>query len=222
MGNSKNIDKVTIAEDIIKSFHEQFAQNQNHHQKLFLQILAVLLTVIVGFGYIYIRIEAKDKNEVNITVETIYLFLSLSLFLLSLAIALLSNMALGFRRDQLVASNMRAKVGILKNPQKNDGYFITSFNPVGKTRFLLWMPEFHLIFFLFLIIIKIILFTGVILNNSCRLELSPCSNLLLTLSMILALLSYIFDFLISIVYWEKWKNYSDNAPDILKGWKYMK
>src|SRR3990172_6735589 len=92
--------------EIVKSFHEQFAQNQNHHQKLFLQVLAVLLTVIVGYEYIYIRIGTKSQ-ELNITIQTLYAFLSLSFYLLSLAIALICNMALGYRRDQLVACNIR-------------------------------------------------------------------------------------------------------------------
>jgi hypothetical protein len=116
------LDRESIGEAIIKSFHEQFAQNQNHHQKLFLQVLAVLLTVLVGFGYLYIRADIRSA-EVKITIETIYVFMLFSLCLLSLSIALVSNMALGFRRDQLVACNIRVKTGTM-TVDSNDGYFL--------------------------------------------------------------------------------------------------
>lgn len=210
------LDKKSIGEEIVKSFHEQFAQNQNHHQKLFLQVLAVLLTILVGFGYLYIRVGV-DSNEVNITIETIYVFLSLSFYLLTLSIALISNMALGFRRDQLVACNIRVKSGAMcVNTDNDNGYFISDFNPVGKHTYLLWMPEFHIIFFFLLLIIKVLLFSSLLFSSSYDINFKSSPNTLIRISIVMASLSFIVDFCVSIRYWKKWRSYSENAPKILQ------
>ena len=209
-----DLNKKTIGEDIIKSFHEQFAQNQNHHQKLFLQVLAVLLTVLVGFGYLYIRANVKS-TEVKVTTETIYVFMLLSSYLLSLSIALISNMALGFRRDQLVACNIRVKTGTLI-VNSNDGYFIGDFNPVGKHKYLLWMPEFHIIFFFTLLIVKILLILSLLLSSDYNLIYSADPNTMITISVFMSFFSFVVDFLVSLRYWKKWRSYSEKAPEILK------
>jgi len=207
----------TLGDEIVKSFHEQFAQNQNHHQKLFLQVLAVLLTVLVGFGYLYIRVGAK-QNGINVTLETIYAFLAMSMFLLSLAIALILNMSLGFRRDQLVACNIRVKIGVMKVDDKNtDSYFPSKFNPVGKTNFFTWMPEFHQIFFVALILIKVILIGSLTLNSNMPIFINnKIPNILITLSFAFSLLSFILDFFVAFWYCHKWKRYSNDAPSRLK------
>ena len=208
------LDNKLIGEDIVNSFHEQFAQNQNHHQKLFLQVLAVLLTVLVGFGYLYIRVDVESK-EVKITSETIYVFMSLSFYLLSLSIALISNMALGFRRDQLVACNIRVKTGTM-TLKSNDNYFIGDFNPVGKHKYILWMPEFHIIFFFTLLLIKILLITSLLFSSAYNIGFSATPNTLITISVVMAFASFVLDFFVSLRYWKKWSYYSENAPSILK------
>jgi len=208
------LDNKSIGEDIVKSFHEQFAQNQNHHQKLFLQVLAVLLTVLVGFGYLYIRANVESK-EVKITSETIYVFMSLSFYLLSLSIALISNMALGFRRDQLVACNIRVMTNTM-TINTNDNYFIGDFNPVGKHKYILWMPEFHIIFFFTLLIIKVLLILSLLFSSTYSISFSDSPNILITISVVMALLSFILDLYVSLRYWKKWRYYSNNAPSRLK------
>jgi hypothetical protein len=207
----------TLGDEIVKSFHEQFAQNQNHHQKLFLQVLAVLLTVLVGFGYLYIRVDVK-QNDINVTLETIYAYLAVSMFLLSLAIALILNMSLGFRRDQLVACNIRVKIGVMKVDDKNtDCYFPSNFNPVGKTNFITWMPEFHQIFFSALIIFKILIIGSLYFNSNMSVSFNiKAPNTLITVSLTCSLLSFILDFFIAFWYLRKWKKFSDDAPSRLK------
>jgi len=208
--------KHKVGEEIVRSFHEQFAQNQNHHQSLFLQVLTVLLTVLIGFGYLYIRVGAKSE-DVHVTSGTIYIFLALASWLLSLSIALISNMALGFRRDQLVACNIRVKTGTMsKLGEKDTGYFIQGFNPVGKTAYLFWMPEFHMIFFVSLIVIKLLLFLSLILNSDLSIGFSCSPNILITYAIVAICLSFITDLLVSVRYWKKWENHSENAPERLQ------
>lgn len=208
-----------LGANIVKSFHEQFAQNQNHHQRLFLQVLAVLLTVLVGFGYIYIRVGAASE-ELNVTVDALYAFLALAMVLLSLGIALILNMALGFRRDQMVASNIRVKTKVMGiSDPWDEGFFPPSFNPAKeKRRWITWMPEFHQIFFVTLFVVKVLLFFSVILNDEFRLSVvGLCrADWLITSALFAIGVSVLVDVGISCYYHCKWNQYVDDAPSRLK------
>lgn len=223
---------------IVKSFHEQFAQNQNHHQALFVQALAVLVTVLVGFGYVYIRakvpplpgpmpqIQGSPTPEVNVTVEMLYAFLALACLLLSFGIALISNMALGFRRDQAVAANIRVLWGVMPQPKypqddrkfKGVDYFPSSFNPVGKKKFFFWMPEFHQIFLGTLFLVKVTVVLSVWMHPEFNRLLWPISNLkyftLLMVSVVLG--TFVLDGKVVLWYWNKWIDTSNQAPERLK------
>lgn len=206
-------EKSEIRTEIVKSFHEQFAQNQNHHQGLFLQVLAVLLTVITGFGYLYVHFDDPGAG-LKVTIETLYISLALSLYLLSLAIALIVNMALGFRRDQMVACNIRVRVGGMDVPQ-NKGFFPASFNPIKECNCLNWMPEFYLIFFIALFVIKMVFIVSVLSGRDSRIILTSTPNLSLTLSVILMAGSVVLDGYVLKRYWGKWVKYVKEAPEIL-------
>jgi len=134
---------------------EQVAENQNHHQRLFFQIVAVLLSVLAGIGYLYIRVNSASE-DLSIGPGTLGYYLGLSMMLLSTAIANICSMALGFRRDQLVAAKIQLRVCVM-NPNNDNNYFPRSFNPQDKTGRLNWMPEFHKIFFISLISVKVLL-----------------------------------------------------------------
>lgn len=206
--NTKNLLN-SIGKKIVISFHEQFAQNQNHHQKLFLQVLAVLLTVLVGYGYIYIRVGA-EKPEFNITIETLYAFLPLLMCLLSMASALICNMALGFRRDQLMAVNIRMIANVMRKTNEDgldspaDYFFFDSYNPQDKIEVHTWMPEFHMIFFLSLIILKIIFLYG-----AFALECVHLNYVVRHIGTILFIFaSIILDVYVFKKYQNKWKRYA--------------
>src|SRR5574341_1641957 len=207
-----------LGAEIVKSFHEQFAQNQNHHQKLFLQVLTVLLTVLVGFGYIYVRVNAESA-ELNVTIDSLYAFLALAMCLLSLGIALILNMALGFRRDQMVACNIRVKTGVMRIVDSEaEDFFPSTFNPVREKRGCFgWMPEFHKIFFSTLCVVKVLLFFGVILNSEFR---PICrwkdADMLITSALAFTGLSVPFDAFMVRHYHAKWNKNVDGAPSRLK------
>ena len=79
-------EKSKFAEQLALSFHEQFAQNQNHHQRMFVQVLAVLITVLVGFGYAYTGLQngsSDGGNAANMAFDMLYASLMLSMALLS-------------------------------------------------------------------------------------------------------------------------------------------
>ncbi|MBK7374302.1 MAG: hypothetical protein IPJ02_01625 [Chitinophagaceae bacterium] len=61
--NNLKSDVIEIKEDkveIRKSFVAQFAENQNHNQKLFIQFLSSVLFVIIGFAFVYSNTATKS------------------------------------------------------------------------------------------------------------------------------------------------------------------
>lgn len=247
--------------DIVKSFHEQFAQNQNHHQALFVQALAILVTVLVGFGYLYVRVKLPPPKvslssqaviqqptsvavassaihgtassakspmpqdsppEVNVTVETLHAFLSLSCLLLTFGIALISNMALGFRRDQAVATRIRVLSGVMPQPEdavkvlrlKGTAFFPASFNPVDKTVPFIWMPEFHQIFLVTLFLVKVFLVLSVWANPDFRKVLIEGGFFTILMGSAVAA-TFAIDVGVGGWYWLKWHRDAKRAPNWL-------
>ena len=67
--------KKELTKEILKSFHSQFAENQNHQQKLFIHFFSTILIVAIPFGIVFINISdeanlwnvTRDINNGNIT-----------------------------------------------------------------------------------------------------------------------------------------------------------
>ena len=172
--------KKELKYELMKSFHEQFAQNQNHHQNLFIQIVSILLTVIIGFGYTMYNFKTSGgENGIGI-LEFTSAFI-ISEIILVLGVSLVSNMALGFRRDQLMNTRIREFAKITEDTSNDDAkIFSTSYNPMknyfvktnGLTKkiHLDWMPNFHIIFSITLVLVQFILivvyFIKITINNS--------------------------------------------------------
>lgn len=50
-------------QELVKSFHQQFAENQNNHQSAFIQMLSIILTVIVGFGLALLNFGGTSTDK---------------------------------------------------------------------------------------------------------------------------------------------------------------
>jgi hypothetical protein len=150
---------------LLKNIHEQFAENQNHHQAevfKFIAGYAVFITV-----YIYATLYQKEylislfpsgqaledlvmlKGKFIVTKE-IYIFLSVLFFFISeIAYCYVCQIAYGFRRDQIINNIIR----------KNSGHFsMKLFSKYGnpKDKFL-WPPDFYITIISFLYILNSIL-----------------------------------------------------------------
>lgn len=257
--NDMRDDLQNLGLNIVKGFHEQFAQNQNHHQNLFLQALTVLLTALIGFGFVYIRVQPSSvadklsgpaivatsatmpssggkipahggnivsaattpnlqpqspppaKTDIYVTIETLHAFLALATLLLTLGIALICNMALGFRRDQMVAANIRMLAGVMRQEgeplevlvSNSKDFFPGGFNPVRNRGIWDWMPEFHKIFLLTLFLVQILLSYSVFSNPNFATQ--KCSEFTLTMDKV----TYFFiglGVVTFLYYWWKWVN----------------
>ena len=143
----------TQAERLAESFHKQFAVNQNHHQNAFIQLMTLVAPLLAGYAFIFFN---STKEPTAYPPELLYAYYPMAGLILSLSIALIAQMGLGFRRDQLVAANIRIAMKAM-NMGDNDNYFPASFNPQAKGGFLSWLPNFHIIFLSFLVALKAIL-----------------------------------------------------------------
>src|SRR4051812_39468995 len=98
-------------DELLKSFHEQFAGNQNHHQTLFIQFISAVFVVIIGYVFVYTNTSidasffSSTRDKVTGEHITSYAIIHLigSYFLaqiiLTLLCSLTMNIGYGFRRD---------------------------------------------------------------------------------------------------------------------------
>ncbi|MCR8561062.1 hypothetical protein KXD93_25620 [Mucilaginibacter sp. BJC16-A38] len=143
-----------MRDDLLKSFNDQFATNQNHGQLLFIQFLSAILVVLIGYGYIYANTspEAKiwvtmrdpksTKDIVSYAVTHLFGALLISELILTLLATVVLNIGYSFRRDQLVIYKLRkATLG----EEYKDMFGTMSFNPSGQN-FWDFLPEFNRMF----------------------------------------------------------------------------
>jgi len=184
---------MNFKEEILNSFHTQFAQNQNHHQRLFFQILSVIVTVMVGYSYVYTNGGKLDEKELNTSIVLLSFGLIISTIVIGLSSILLSNMAYGFRRDQFVINKIRKKEGLIHNENIDDDFFPKHYDPawsfnnklekynekLNKMNFikrrtyglwiwilksLSWMPNFHNSLYFMLFVIQLLIFSSYLFN----------------------------------------------------------
>jgi hypothetical protein len=105
--------------EIMRGFHEQFADNQFKLQQSFIQVLSVILTVLIGYGYVYSNggtFVFKDIQNYDFTLAFSFCVASL---INAFGILLVLSNAHAYRRDQFVVSRIRKKVG-LQSVEEND------------------------------------------------------------------------------------------------------
>jgi len=140
---------------ILDTLHTQFAENQNHHQSLFVQFLVALLALFAGFGFVYTHTKpdiAYNQTYVEISENLIYfsnIILLSTAVIVSSVLALLNlillNQGYGFRRDQYLNMIIRKD----KLQKKYDDIFKGLYNTNDKG-FFDFLPNFYTIFFWFI------------------------------------------------------------------------
>ncbi|WP_071146703.1 hypothetical protein [Bacteroides ihuae] len=155
-GNENKGDK------LLYSLHEQFAENQNHHQGIFIQLLVSLLVLFGGFGYVFVH--TKEDIEYSQTYINDFFFsnsILLSVSLVVILVLLLLNLIVlhlgySFRRDQYL--NMKIRMHILKEEYSN--IFDELYNPLNK-KYWSYLPNFYAIFFWAITISQIVIFAAI-------------------------------------------------------------
>ena len=196
---------------ILKTLHSQFADNQNHHQSLFIQFLISLLALFGGFGYVYTHTNpCVDYTQTFVQkIDDIVYFsnqILLSTSTIVIAVLLLLNLIIlhqgyGFRRDQHLNFIIRKKY--LKDDYKN--VFGELYNPKNKG-FGDYLPNFYSIFFWFILGFQITVLIAICTKkNFLSFSGNCCSLLLFILDIILIILSLIFYITTFFKYYNKLK-----------------
>lgn len=200
--------KEDTSNEIIFSFHEQFAINQNHHQDILFKLLSIIGAVIVGYGYIlhdYSKIYSFSEAVFGLIVSEILLIIGLSVVVIS---------ANSFRRDQNVCYRIRRKAELTagkKTDEKKDDIFPYSFYPLKeKPGFFTWMPDFHQMFSVAFIIFQLL--TGIVLIVKSVANKDFCDHSCLIIGF--PLLSIIVSILILVAYTNKIKRLYNREQEL--------
>ncbi len=144
--------KSNFKQQLLFDFHNQFAENQRTREQSFLKILAFYAAPLTG--YIFVYNQYFNTNEIS---KTDFYFAHLfAIFLLFVGVIIITTFAKAFRRDQKLVSKIRQICDI----EGDDRVFPQSFNPnkrIQKSRFLQWLPDFYIVFYLLFVGIQILL-----------------------------------------------------------------
>lgn len=193
--NSENME---TKEKILENLHSQFAENQNHHQGLFIQFLIALLALFAGFGYVYTHtnpIIAYNQSFVQHINDVDYFsnqtLLNTSIIVLAVLLLLngiLINQGYSFRRDQHVNMQIRKKY-------LGDDYkviFGDLYNSDNKG-FWSYLPNFYFIFFWFILGFQFSVFIAICSKENLLNFSDKCFSLTLFITdVILIILSLVF------------------------------
>ncbi|MDR2121405.1 MAG: hypothetical protein LBP64_11120 [Tannerella sp.] len=148
---------------ILETLHSQFAENQNHHQGLFIKFLIALFVLFGGFGFVYVHTKPfipYEQTYILLENNRIYfsnfILLNTSVFVQSVLLLLsliILNLGYGFRRDQHLNMIIR------KRELQREYYdvFKGLYNSDNKG-FLNYLPDFYAIFFLFITGFQVLIF----------------------------------------------------------------
>jgi hypothetical protein len=204
-------DRKEVPDELLTSFHQQFSENQNHLQTIFIQFLSAVLVILAGYGYVFsntltcaefLNVTTFPKTNTLESYSLLHLIGSFMIaeIILGLLITLILNIGYSFRRDQIVVFNIREKyIG----PELYLKIFGNkSFDPRNKpvTTFL---PEFNRNFVYAIAVIQFLLLGSleyflVIAKNYHFIAYGFIS--------ILILLPFGWTFWVYRIYWKKYKN----------------
>lgn len=193
--------------ELLKSFHEQFAQNQNHHQNLFIRFLSAVFIVIVAYFIVFVNTQSTAKWHDLIFMTNTNKIISYALWhligayfiahIIFIVMALMVvNMGYNFRRDQKVNTEIRKKY--LDDNTYDQVFGDRAFN-VDNLKFDDYLPGFHFIFYCSLLVLQCILFISLLVKSQSILTLCSC------LSSLLYMLPIFFSIIIYPYYYRKFK-----------------
>lgn len=140
-------------EKIELDLHRQFAENQNSHQNVFVQLVAALIGIFAGLGYVYSHLEtsvvkiAEDTLLFKPTVMHISITVAGILFCLMALVVI--DFGWSFRRDML----LNRKIRELAYGTDDYNRFEIFFKDYGKN--VDDMPGFYEIFFKAILVMQV-------------------------------------------------------------------
>lgn len=142
-----------MREQIELDLHRQFAENQNSHQNVFMQLVVAFIGIFAGLGYVYSHLET---SVVKITEDALlfkpfvmHVSIMIAGFLFCLMALVVIHFGWSFRRDML----LNRKIRELAYGKDGQVRFEKLFKDYGKN--IDDMPEFYEIFFKAILIMQV-------------------------------------------------------------------
>lgn len=194
---------------ILDTLHTQFAENQNHHQGIFIQFLIALFALFGAYGYIYTHASVdivgyqttvQKINDVEFySLNTLIATSVIVIAILTLLNAILLNLGYGFRRDQHLNKKIRQKYLI---NGEYETIFGKLYNSDNKNR-CDFLPNFYGIFFWFIFGFQIFIF----LATCCKEKvLNFDNNCIAFILLILAFILIAFTLCLYFLTYSKYKD----------------
>ncbi|MBK7105540.1 MAG: hypothetical protein IPH62_09675 [Ignavibacteriae bacterium] len=192
-----------LKNDILNSFHSQFAQNQNHHQDLFIKFVSAVLIVTAGYIIVFANTSSYAEFDEVLYFKDSHIIKSYSLlhlggayYLAQIIFVLMAfivlNMGYNYRQDQKVNYNIRIKA--LGKPLNDIIFDVKGFKP-AELNFLDFLPGFHKIFYLILLTFEFLFFISILIRFNKFLHYNSRLFVIIFLAPILvSLISYLFYF----------------------------
>ncbi len=145
----------SLCEKIELDLHRQFAENQNSHQNVFMQLVVAFIGIFAGLGYVYTHLET---SVVKITEDALlfkpfvmHVSIMIAGFLFCLMALVVIHFGWSFRRDML----LNRKIRELAYGTDDYNQFEIFFKDYGKN--VDDMPGFYEIFFKAILVMQVTL-----------------------------------------------------------------
>lgn len=205
--NPENMNK------LLDTLHSQFAENQNHHQGIFIQFLIALFAVFGVFGYVYthtsFEILANQTTAVNIndievySLNTLLMTSVIVIAILTLLIAIILNLGYCFRRDQHLNKKIRQKY---LSKEEYEEIFGKLYNSDNKNR-CDFLPDFYSIFYWFILGFQVTIF----LTTCCKEKILQFENN--SIAFLMLLLSFLLISVSVSLYFLTYRKYNDKIKN---------
>jgi len=148
-----NDENYKCGNELLLQLHKQFAENQNHHQGLFVQLLTTIIALFTGFGYVYVNTNSKTDGMSSISEGFSINILFITTIVVEAVLLLLNCIILHqgycFRRDQHLNMEIRKdKIG-------NYAKIFDDLYDSDNKKFWNYLPGFYCIFWCAIIIAQI-------------------------------------------------------------------
>lgn len=163
------IDRDKLGEDLLATFHAQFAENQRVKEQSFLQIAGYLGAIIFGYAYVYHNL----RNEIPV-LSFVAMAAALLLLFGAFVVVVISH---SWRRDQLVNAKIRRFAGVLGTAD----VFPDAYDPtttLGEKNCISWMPNLLAVFYMVFPVFQVLLIASYVLRVDARFTLSATDGYL--------------------------------------------
>lgn len=129
-----------LAEDLLKNYQIQFAENQRNREQSFLKIVGFLGAVVFGYAYVYVNLSHDQITFSLVTMAAVILLLFGS--------AIITVIAYSFRRQQYVTGRINRHAQLIGPGKPLPSDYDPSHLFATRVKRLMWMPDIFLIFYL--------------------------------------------------------------------------